>query len=77
MGDGGILMPGNGEVDTLQNQQLKDIAHIQTKLMDQISSLRERVAELSTEVQLFRKLVYAIGAVGASALGMNISEFIV
>jgi len=70
-------MPGNGEVDTLQNQQLKDIAHIQTKLMDQISSLRERVAELSTEVQLFRKLVYAIGAVGASALGMNISEFIV
>ena len=70
-------MPGNGEVDTLQNQQLKDIAHIQTKLMDQISSLRERVAELSTEVQMFRKIVYAIGAIGASALGMNISEFIV
>ena len=69
-------MPGNGEVDTLQNQQLKDITWTQTKLMDQISSLRERVAELSTEVQLFRKLVYAIGAVGASALGMNISEIV-
>tara|TARA_R110002020_G_scaffold376588_2_gene587673 strand:- start:1284 stop:1496 length:213 start_codon:yes stop_codon:yes gene_type:complete len=70
-------MPGNGQVDGIQNKQISDISKTQNRLMDQIVSMREALAELRVEIQMYRKVLYAIGAIGASALGMNISEFIV
>ena len=70
-------MPGNGQVDGIQNKQISDISKTQNRLMDQIVSMRESLAELRVEIQMYRKVLYAIGAIGASALGMNISEFIV
>jgi len=70
-------MPGNGEVDGIQNQQITEVVKTQQRLMDQIVSVRESIAELRTEIGMYRKVLYAIGALGASALGMNISEFIV
>ena len=68
-------MPGNGQIDDFQNQQITEIGKTQKRLMDQIVSLRESLAELRVEINLYRKILYAIGAMGASALGMNISEF--
>ena len=68
-------MPGNGQIDDLQNQQIVEITKTQKRLMDQIVSVRETIAELRVEINLYRKILYAIGAMGASALGMNISEF--
>ena len=70
-------LPGNGQIDDFQNQQITDISKTQKRLMDQIVRIRESVAELRVEIQLYRKVLYAIGAIGASALGMNISELIV
>lgn len=72
---GCITMPGNGQIDDFQNQQITEIGKTQKRLMDQIVSLRESLAELRVEINLYRKILYAIGAMGASALGMNISEF--
>ena len=68
-------MPGNGQIDDFQNQQITEIGKTQKRLMDQIVSLRESLAELRVEISMYRKILYAIGAMGASALGMNISEF--
>ena len=68
-------MPGNGQIDDFQNQQITEIGKPQKRLMDQIVSLRESLAELRVEISMYRKILYAIGAMGASALGMNISEF--
>ena len=68
-------MPGNGQIDDFQNQQIVEITKTQKRLMDQIVSVRETIAELRVEINLYRKILYAIGANGASALGMNISEF--
>ena len=68
-------MPGNGQIDDFQNQQIVEITKTQKRLMDQIVSVRETIAELRVEINLYRKILYAIGAMGASALGMNISEF--
>ena len=70
-------MPGNGQIDDFQNQQIVEITKTQKRLMDQIVSVRETIAELRVEIQMYRKVLYAIGAIGAAALGMNISEFIV
>ena len=68
-------MPSNGQIDDFQNQQIVEISKTQKRLMDQIVSVRETIAELRVEINLYRKILYAIGAMGASALGMNISEF--
>ena len=68
-------MPGNGQIDDFQNHQIVEITKTQKRLMDQIVSVRETIAELRVEINLYRKILYAIGAMGASALGMNISEF--
>ena len=68
-------MPGNGQIDDFQNQQIVEITKTQKRLMDQIVSVRETIAELRVEINFYRKILYAIGAMGASALGMNISEF--
>ena len=70
-------MPGNGQIDDFQNQQITEIGKTQKRLMDQIVSLRESLAELRVEISMYRKILYAIGAMGASALGMNISEFMI
>tara|TARA_R100001086_G_scaffold232580_1_gene153854 strand:+ start:2008 stop:2220 length:213 start_codon:yes stop_codon:yes gene_type:complete len=68
-------MPGNGQIDDFQNQQIVEITKTQKRLMDQIVSVRETIAELRVEINLYRKILYAIGAMGASALGMNLTEF--